>query len=136
MSEKPAPMSGGFRPAPDRIFVSRIECSTHVGVGDAERRSKQALVIDVELWIDTRRAAESDSIEDSVDYGEIVARTVRLATEREYRLLEALAERVAGEVLDLGGQAVRVLVRKPKPPIATSLEYVSVEVFRERSTND
>ena len=125
-------MSEGFRPAPDRIFVSGIECVANVGVGDAERGVRQRLVIDVELWTDSRKAGASDSIEDSIDYGEIVGRTVRIAGEREYHLLETVAERLAAEVLDLGGRAARVLVRKPEPPIETPLEYVSVEVFRDR----
>jgi dihydroneopterin aldolase len=116
----------------DRIFVSRIECVAHVGVGDEERRLPQQLWVDVEVWTDVRRPASTDAIEDSVDYGQIVARTVEIGSQREYRLLEALAERIARAVLELGGEAVRVLVRKPKPPIPTPLEYVSVEVFRER----
>lgn len=116
----------------DRIFVSEIECPSFIGVSEAERSTPQRLSIDVEVSTDLARAAASDDIADSVDYAEIVALVVELAGERKYHLLEMLAERIADRVLTrLGGDSVRVLVRKLTAPIPTPVKFVSVEVFRK-----
>jgi dihydroneopterin aldolase len=117
----------------DRIFVSEIACLASIGVTAEERATPQPLSVDVDLEHDLRMAGASDAMADSIDYGRIVARVVELAGEQEYHLLERLATRVAEAVLEeLGGAAVRVLVRKLEPPIPTSVGFVSVEVFRER----
>jgi dihydroneopterin aldolase len=116
----------------DRIFVSRIACAAAIGVSAEERSLVQHLSVDVEVWCDLRAAAASDSIDDTVDYGRIVARVVDLAGGRQYVLLEALAGRIADAVLaDLGGAAVRVRVRKLTPPLPSPVGFASVEVFRE-----
>ncbi len=116
----------------DRVFVSEIECSSAIGVTDEERAAGQRLSIDVEVMTDLRAAAVSDDVADSVDYGQIVRMVADMAGDREYRLLETLAERIADGVLtELGGDSVRVLVRKLTAPIPTPLKFVSVEVVRQ-----
>jgi dihydroneopterin aldolase len=121
-------------PPLDRIFASEIECFSLIGVTADERSKPQKLVVDVEVQCDLRKPARTDSIDDSLDYGEIVGAVVDLAGRGEYRLLETLAELIANTVLsDLGGDSVRVLVRKPSPPLSTPLQFVSVELFRDRS---
>ena len=119
---------------PDRIFVSEIECFSSIGVTASERAKPQKLVVDVEVQCDLRTPARTDSIDDSLDYGEIVAVVVDLAGRGEYKLLETLAELIASAVLShLGGESVRVLVRKPSPPLPTPLRFVAVELSRDRS---
>ncbi len=116
----------------DRVFVSEIECASAIGVTDEERAAPQRLSIDVEVMTDLRAAAVSDDVADSVDYGQIVRMVADMAGDREYRLLETLAERIADGVLtELGGDSVRVLVRKLTAPIPTPLKFVSVEVVRQ-----
>jgi dihydroneopterin aldolase len=120
--------------SPDRIFVSEIECLSSIGVSAGERATPQTLSVDVEVICDLGPAARSDSIADSLDYGTIVSTVVDLAGQREYKLLETLAERIADAILSgLGGESIRVLVRKPSPPLPTPLGFVSVEVSRRRS---
>jgi dihydroneopterin aldolase len=115
----------------DRILVSAIECVSAIGVSTPERSLGNRLSIDVEVSTDTRGAAASDSIEDAVDYSEIVALVARLAGDGEYHLIEALAERIATAVLeDFGVREVRVAVRKQPPPMAAPVGSVGVDIFR------
>ena len=120
--------------SPDRIFVSEIECISSIGVTADERGKPQKLSVDVEVHCDLRKAGATDSVDDSIDYGQIVATVVELAGRREYKLLESLAELIASAILsDLGGESIRVLVRKLSPPIPTRLGFVAVEVSRNQS---
>lgn len=115
----------------DKIIVSAIDCVSAIGVGPEERTLRHRLSIDVEVATDTRRAGTSDSLEDAIDYGQIVRRVVELAGEGEYHLIEALAARIAQGVLaDCGGESVRVVVRKMPPPLDARIGFVAVEVVR------
>jgi len=99
-----------------------------------ERAKPQKLVVDVEVRCDLRKAGATDSIDDSLDYGQIVAIVAEKAGRSDCKLLETLAELIANAILsDLGGESVRVFVRKPNPPLPTRLGFVAVEVSRDRS---
>lgn len=118
----------------DKVVVRGLECVVAIGVSAEERAVPQRLSIDIEISTDTRQAARTDSLEDAIDYGPIVAMVVRLVSGREYRLIERLAEDVAAAVLaQHGGEGVRVVVRKVPPPLAAPLRYVAVEVERKAS---
>lgn len=116
----------------DKVIVSEIECIASIGVSREERSMPQRLSIDVEVRTDAGPAAATDDIGRAVDYGRIVATVVELAAGRQYHLLETLAEAIAERILsELGGVAVRVLVRKLTAPIPTPHGFVAVEVVRE-----
>ena len=53
----------------DELSVTGIECFAHHGVFDFERREGQVFVVDLVLGIDTRPAAASDDLVDTVNYG-------------------------------------------------------------------
>ena len=57
----------------DELSVTGIECFAHHGVFDFERREGQTFVVDLVLGIDTRPAAASDDLADTVNYGTLVA---------------------------------------------------------------
>ena len=72
-----------------------IECFGHHGVFDFERRDGQIFVVDLVLGLDTRPAAASDDLRDTVDYGSLVA-AVKAAVETDpVDLIETLAQRIA-----------------------------------------
>jgi 7,8-dihydroneopterin aldolase/epimerase/oxygenase len=117
----------------DELAVRGIECFGHHGVFDFERREGQTFVIDLVLGVDTAPAAASDDLQDTVDYGSLVA-SVKAAVEKDpVDLIETLAQRIAGVCL-LGDrvQWVRVTVHKPDAPIDATFEDVALTITRER----
>ena len=114
------------------IEVVGIRAVGRHGVLPEEQFRSQPFEIDLRLEADLTRAAASDRIEDTVDYGlltEAVARTVELES---YRLLERLADRIAGVCISLTGvTAVEVSVRKLRPPIPVQVTSVGVTLRRE-----
>mgnify|MGYP003694665159 CR=1 FL=1 len=52
----------------DRIFISALAVDAVIGIYDWERKVKQHLEIDLEIWMDLRAAAKSDAIEDTLNY--------------------------------------------------------------------
>lgn len=98
----------------DRIFITALTADAVIGIYDWERKVKQRLEIDLEMWIDLRAAASSDAIEDTLNYKSVAKRVLALVEGSSFRLVEALAGEVARVVIEEFEVArVRVSVHKP-----------------------
>ena len=120
--------------APDRLAVTGIEAFGHHGVFAAERRDGQVFVADLVLSLDTREAARSDDLQDTVDYGSLVARVKKAIESDPVDLIETLAARVADVcLLDRRVEAVEVTVHKPDAPIESTFADVTLTITRTRT---
>jgi dihydroneopterin aldolase len=117
----------------DRLAVLGIEVRGHHGVFDFERRQGQVFKVDLVLGVDSRPAATSDDLQDTVDYGTLVA-AVRKAVENDpVDLIETLAQRIADLCLsNTLVQWVEVTVHKPEAPIEATFEDVALTIIRSR----
>ncbi len=118
---------------PDTLTITGIECFAHHGVFDHERRDGQRFVIDLTLGVDTRSAAASDDLRDTVDYGSLVSAVVAAVERDPVDLIETLADRVARTCLE--GALVdwaRVTVHKPDAPIEATFTDVALTITRRR----
>jgi dihydroneopterin aldolase len=114
------------------IEISGLSLYTHHGVSEAEREVGQRLVLDLRLDVGETDATVTDSIEDTVDYAEVCQLVALIAQQRSHRTLERLCSTIADRLLsDYDLEGVWVKAAKPEPPIALSVEEVSVEVWRE-----
>lgn len=84
----------------DRVFIDDLKVQTVIGIFDWEREIKQTVSIDLEMEFDIRRAAETDAIEDTLDYKAVSKRLIRFIEASEFQLVEALAEKCAAIVLN------------------------------------
>lgn len=82
----------------DRIFLREFRIDAWVGIYDWEKLRPQTLEIEIEIGIPGGGAGESDDIDDTVHYGQVVERFAAELAERRFGLLEALAEHLAGIV--------------------------------------
>ena len=114
----------------DRIVIRELLVSCVLGVDDEERREMQDVLITVALHADLRRAGESDRLEDAIDYRAVKKQIMAAAEGSRFKLVEALAERIAALCLGHAGvRRVDVLVEKPG-----SLRFArsaAVEITRE-----
>ena len=85
--------------ARDIIFLNGLEMEAIIGIFDWERRVKQSVVIDLQMQTDTRAAAATDSIEDTLNYKAVAKRLLDFVNNSEFHLVETLAERVANDRL-------------------------------------
>ncbi|GAC1443515.1 MAG: dihydroneopterin aldolase [Mycobacteriales bacterium] len=115
----------------DRITLTGLRVRGHHGLLPAERREGQDFVVDVVLHLDTRAAAASDALADTVDYGELASRLAAVVGGPAYDLIESLAARLADVCLSHPLViAVEVTVHKPAAPIPLDFQDVSVTVVR------
>ena len=115
----------------DELSVTGIECFAHHGVFEHERADGQTFVIDLTLGVDTRAAAASDDLHDTVDYGSLVARVKASVESDPVDLIETLAERISGVcLLDDRVEWARVRVHKPGAPIEAAFTDVTLTITR------
>ncbi len=98
----------------DKIFLTSLSTEAVIGIFDWEREVRQRLDIDLEMSFDLRAAAKSDSIDDTLNYKLVAKRVLAFVEASRYKLVEALAERIAVLVLEeFPVSKVRVAVHKP-----------------------
>ena len=118
----------------DELTITGIECHGHHGVFEFERERGQVFVIDLTLGLDTRPAALSDDLHDTVDYGSLVDAVAKAVETDPVDLIETLAERIAGVcLLDDRVQWTTVTVHKPDAPIDATYSDVALTITRKRS---
>lgn len=112
----------------DRIVIQDLEVDAHIGVTDAERARPQRLLITVEIERDLAEAGRTDRESATTPY-DVVADMIRKAVaERPRKLVETIAEEVAGIILTRK-MALAVTVEVKKFSIPRS-QYVSVQIHR------
>ena len=84
----------------DIIYINDLRIETVIGIFDWERRIKQTVVLDIEMAGDCRKAAENDSVDDTVNYKSVAKRLIAFVGDSEYQLVETLAERCAEIVVN------------------------------------
>jgi dihydroneopterin aldolase len=119
----------------DKIFIHGLKTEAIIGIFDWERQVKQTVLIDLELSADIRKAALSDSIDDTLNYKGVAKRVLSFVADSKFHLVEALAENIAMLVLQEFGVAW-VSVVLSKPAAVRSSRDVGISIERDRARLD
>jgi FolB domain-containing protein len=115
----------------DRIHLFDVALECRIGVSAEERRLPQPLLADVTVEIDIRAAAASGDVAATIDYSQILDLLQALAGEKEYVLIETLAEAMAARILERF-MSVRILLKKPAALRHRGVGAAAVEIVRQR----
>lgn len=118
----------------DVIRINNASFYAYHGVASDEQNLGGKFEIDVEIRSDLSAAMESDDLHRTVDYEMVYSYIKTIVTSKKYFLLEALANSIAGGLLKEYPQvrAITVRVRKPHPPVKGVIDYVEVEVTKQK----
>lgn len=118
----------------DRLSLRGLRGYGRHGVLACERALGQTFVVDVTLELDTRDAAGSDDVDDTVDYGEVARRVLDVVEGEPVALLERLAQQICDVVLvHRRVNAVDVTVHKPSAPVPAPFDDIAVTIRRTRA---
>ena len=118
----------------DRVVLTGLVFQARHGVEAWEKVEAQRFEVDIELLLDLQPAGLDDDLGRTVDYAPVYATVRQVVESTSYRLIEALAEAIARELLaeqPLVGEVV-VRVRKPEVRLGGPLGYAGVEIRRTR----
>lgn len=116
----------------DRIKIKNLLVRGILGINPDERSNRQDILVNVTMWADTRPAADSDAIEDAVNYKTITKAILAHIENGAPMLVERLVAEVARIAVqgDQRVKAVEVSVEKP-----TALRFagsVGITIYRTR----
>jgi FolB domain-containing protein len=116
----------------DKIIIRDLVVHGILGVYDHERTRKQAILINLEIYVDTMEAGLTDSLGSSVDYAEI-ADALKSDMERNKRLtVEGLATDIVSMCFATDRRIEKVKVRVEKPEALESAASAGIEIERTR----
>ena len=114
----------------DSVFITQLETDAVIGVYDWERSIRQRLVIDLELFVDQRRAAETDDLQFALDYFAVSEAVKTLVTDSSYQLIERLAEAIA-QMIHAEFKVLKLVVTVHKPGAVPDAKSVGVKITRD-----
>lgn len=118
----------------ENINILRIKgfhTKTILGVHDWEQQNPRPIIINLDLWIDSKKAAISDNINDTIDYAMLIEQLNKRAGSRSYKLIETLAEDLADFILDQFATN-HIKLELIKPDVLENVDQISfcIERFR------
>lgn len=115
----------------DKIFINNLKVKCIIGILPHERLNKQTIVLNIKVGTKTIKAANSKSLNDTIDYAELADSIHQLSISGKYLLLETMAEDIARLILD-NPLAYNVKIKIEKPEAIVSSKSVGVEIYRVR----
>jgi dihydroneopterin aldolase len=116
----------------DTIFIHALKTEAIIGIFDWERQVKQTVLLDIELSADIRKAALSDSIDDTLNYKRVAKRVLAFVEASTFHLVETLSEQVAMLIL-AEFQVARVRIALSKPGAVRSSKDVGIIIERNQA---
>ncbi|EAD8168248.1 dihydroneopterin aldolase [Listeria monocytogenes] len=119
----------------DKIYLNELVFYGYHGVLAEETKLGQTFRVSLILGLSTKKAGISDIVDDTVSYAEVYETVKEIVEGTPFKLIEALAEKIATEVLTGYPLLEEVTVKliKPNPPIPGHYDSVAVEIERKRS---
>jgi dihydroneopterin aldolase len=119
----------------DILKLKNMTFHAYHGVWEEEREIGQRFEVDVELTLETSKAAKSDKLKDTVDLYAVFETVEKVLSGGKFRLLETMAEKIAQDILgQFHIEGILVRVRKPHAPIRGIQDGIEIEIFRSRSS--
>ncbi len=126
-------MNGGGEPQ-IRVELRGLVVFGRHGVHAGERELGQRFVVDVAIDLQGAEAAESDRLEDTVDYSSLADDVAAIVSGPSVSLLERLAGLIAERALEQpAARAVEVTVRKPHVALPHPVAETAVTLRRSRT---
>src|SRR5882757_840718 len=119
----------------DRIFIRELKTEAIIGIYDWERQVKQTVLLDIDFSADIRKAALTDSVQDTLNYKRVAKRVLSFVEASQFHLVETLAEHIAMLILEEFGVAWVSIVLS-KPGAVRNSRDVGVALERDRSRLD
>lgn len=114
-----------------QITIKNLHLKTIIGIYPFERTKKQAVIINIKFQYNGIKAAQTDNIENAVDYKTINKNIIALVQKSKFFLLETLANHILKEIIK--DKKIRhAAVEVAKPDALTHAESVSVKTTATR----
>ena len=116
-----------------RIFLRNFETRISMGIHDFEKKARQRVMINVDLYLEPDARIERDHISETVDYDFLRREIGVLADSGHFHLQETFCEKILAICLARPG-VVAVRVSSEKPDVYPDCESIGFEIFGVKQT--
>lgn len=119
----------------DCIHLTEIRAYGYTGYLPEEQVLGQWFEVDVKLWLDLSKPAQTDAIADTLDYRSVISLVQHLVKSSKFALVEKLAGTIADSILQECDRVtqVQVILSKPAAPIPDFGGKISIELTRTQA---
>lgn len=116
----------------DEIRITDLTVFANHGVYEEEAVLGQKFQVSAVMETDIRRPGLTDSLDNTINYGEVSQEITRFLTQNRFQLIEACAEQLAEHLLFTYPLIRRITleIKKPWAPVHLPLDTVSVKITR------
>lgn len=116
-----------------RIRLKDVQFDCIVGILPYERENEQPIILNLTLWLDFAKAAETEDLNESIDYAKLAEELKGFIRLSCFKLVETLVIKTAEYVLEHypKASAVEVSVAKPKAIPGCLGAEASVKISRD-----
>ncbi|MGO3345713.1 MAG: dihydroneopterin aldolase [Marinomonas sp.] len=115
----------------DIVFIEGLSVKAVIGVYEWEKKIKQDLVFDLEMEHDNREPAKNDDLAKTLDYEAISNFIIAFCIERQFELIETLAEHLCDELITTFNIHALIMTLR-KPGAVKAAKSVGVKITRRK----
>ncbi|WP_415886982.1 dihydroneopterin aldolase [Neptuniibacter sp. QD37_6] len=98
----------------DLVYIRELEVETIIGIYDWERDIRQRINLDLDMGTDIRQAANTEDVDNTLNYKTVSDRLIEFIEQSEFQLVETMAEQIAEIVMtEFGVKWLRLRLGKP-----------------------
>ena len=117
----------------DTVFIEGLKTEAIIGIYDWERENRQPLIFNIDMDLPISQAAQSDDINDTVNYKQVSDEVIALVTESRYELLETLCEDICQHILNNHNAVQLIRLKVSKPKAVKETDTVGLKITRQRA---
>jgi dihydroneopterin aldolase/2-amino-4-hydroxy-6-hydroxymethyldihydropteridine diphosphokinase len=119
-----------------RIIIKDLNLFGYHGVKESEKKDGQNFRFNIEILINKGSFLNDDSIENTLNYSEVIKLVKDINSNRRFNLLETLSQEIANRIMRMSFliEKVSVKIEKTSPPIKENIESVGVEYILDRKS--
>lgn len=117
----------------DAIIIEGLKVDTVVGCFNWERQIIQPLMLDLTIRTKLEQAAQSDELEDTLNYAEICEISARVIQEAQPKLIEHAAKLVLDALFATFESVESIMITIRKPAIIAQANSVGIRLERHRN---
>tara|TARA_B100000945_G_scaffold320962_1_gene332996 strand:+ start:1220 stop:1627 length:408 start_codon:yes stop_codon:yes gene_type:complete len=119
----------------DRINITDLHLRTIIGINPEERTNLQDVLINITLFVDSKKAGETDEINDAANYRTITKNVINLVENSQFFLVEKMASEIS-KICLTNEKVARCIINVQKPSALRFARSVGITIERNRSSID
>ncbi len=117
----------------DAIIIEGLKVDTVVGCFNWERQIIQPLMLDLTIYNDLDQAAQSDELDDTLNYAQICELAAQVIQQAKPKLIEHAAQLVLESLFTTFSSIESIIITIRKPAIIAQATAVGIRLERNRN---